>query len=79
MTAVALEVTASCAGCPWTVAGPSSDWDAIQRAADRHLAPGHPVGVTAVPVDGERRGAARVTGAATASSAAKAAGRSHAQ
>jgi hypothetical protein len=46
---IALTVTAACLRCDWTLTGPGAAWDAIQRQADRHLAPGHPVTVTAEP------------------------------
>lgn len=46
---ITLTVTATCGGCPWTTTGPGSQWDDIQRQADKHTAPGHPTAVTAVP------------------------------
>jgi hypothetical protein len=57
MTAVT--VTASCGGCDWTAAGPGSEWDAVQRQADKHTAAGHPVTVVAVPAARSERPASK--------------------
>jgi hypothetical protein len=61
---ITLTVTAECHGCGWTVTGPGRGWDAIQRQADRHLAPGHPVSVTATPATTTDVSAAAGPGAA---------------
>jgi len=45
---ITMIVVASCLRCDWT-AGPSGDWDGVERAANRHLAKGHPTAVTATP------------------------------
>jgi hypothetical protein len=46
---IRVTVTASCGGCDWTAAGPGSEWDRVQRQADKHTAASHPVCVVAVP------------------------------
>jgi len=52
-----MTVAASCLGCGWT-AGPSADWDAVDRAADRHTKakPGHPTATLAVPATARDHG-----------------------
>jgi hypothetical protein len=45
---ITLTVRAYCGNCDWT-AGPSADWAGVERAAGKHLAPGHPVVTMAEP------------------------------
>ena len=45
---ITMIAVASCLSCPWHTE-PSGDWDAVQKQADKHLAAGHPVSVTAIP------------------------------
>jgi len=57
---ITLAVSARCLRCPWSAAGPGSDWDAIDRAAEKHTKakPGHPTSTVAKPAttDGEHDG-----------------------
>jgi hypothetical protein len=47
---ITLTVTASCLRCDWTAGPvPSAGWATVERAAGKHLAPGHPVVTMAVP------------------------------
>lgn len=47
---VSLVVTADCGGCDWTAGPvPGSRWEEINKAAAKHVAPGHPVATLAVP------------------------------
>jgi hypothetical protein len=44
---ITVTVSASCLRCPW--AAGSGDWAAVDRAARRHTAPGHPTVTEAKP------------------------------
>jgi hypothetical protein len=45
---ITVSVSARCGQCDWT-AGPSQDWDDIERQTRRHTGPGHPTCTVAIP------------------------------